>query len=405
MSNETVRDRMAAEVGASLRARCALLWVVSPEEARVERSLVEIAAANKYDPDTVYAWDCVGGVTNPIDGKERVAGGGAGTQDIDQMLAFIRASQKPGLWILRDAAPWLKAPSTSRALRSLARELPKSTVKKTIVILTPSAEVPPELADHAVVVKWSLPDRVEIGAIFDRAISNLMTGSTAEERERSRSAVTEAYAGVREAAIEAAVGLTAEAVATCYSKSLVTQRGKIVPALVAEEKRRVVNREKGIEWHEPDPRGMDAVGGLECLKAWLVARRSAFSDRAQAFGLPKPKGILMAGVPGCLHGDTPIHDPVDDTTRTVRQRFLEAVPFNVTALGSNGPVKTVALPPREYPAVPMLRFTLASGETVTVTEAHRFMLVDGSWVTAFEVCARLRAGERVLLASTSESSP
>ena len=47
------------------------------------------------------------------------------------------------------------------------------------------------------------------------------------------------------------------------------------------------------------PGGLDAVGGLDNLKAWLTARRLAYSAKAREYGLPAPKGALLAGVPGC----------------------------------------------------------------------------------------------------------
>jgi SpoVK/Ycf46/Vps4 family AAA+-type ATPase len=49
----------------------------------------------------------------------------------------------------------------------------------------------------------------------------------------------------------------------------------------------------------PLPGGLDAVGGLDNLKAWLESRRLAYSPRARAYGLPPPKGALLVGIPGC----------------------------------------------------------------------------------------------------------
>jgi SpoVK/Ycf46/Vps4 family AAA+-type ATPase len=43
---------------------------------------------------------------------------------------------------------------------------------------------------------------------------------------------------------------------------------------------------------------LDAIGGLEILKGWLTARRSALSQKARAYGLPAPKGMLLLGPPG-----------------------------------------------------------------------------------------------------------
>jgi hypothetical protein len=101
----------------------------------------------------------------------------------------------------------------------------------------------------------------------------------------------------RDAAIDAAIGLSAEATSAVYAQSIVTQGRRIVPAFVADEKKRIVNT-KGIEVHDADPRGLDAVGGLETLKEWLATRRLGFSQEARDFGLPTPKGMLLVGVPG-----------------------------------------------------------------------------------------------------------
>src|SRR5207249_9874149 len=43
---------------------------------------------------------------------------------------------------------------------------------------------------------------------------------------------------------------------------------------------------------------MDHIGGLDVLKGWLRKRQSAFSEEARQFGLPRPKRILMIGIPG-----------------------------------------------------------------------------------------------------------
>jgi len=43
---------------------------------------------------------------------------------------------------------------------------------------------------------------------------------------------------------------------------------------------------------------LDAIGGLEALKAWLLQRREAFTRRARDYRLPVPKGMLVLGVPG-----------------------------------------------------------------------------------------------------------
>jgi ATP-dependent 26S proteasome regulatory subunit len=281
---ETAGQRMASEVGALLKARNALLWVVTPEEGRVERALIGAASAKGVDYP-VRMWDCVAGVTNAV-GEE--AAPGRACQDPAVVLNYIRDLRERSVWILRDLHKWMD-PTILRSLRNLAKSLPKfvRSEARAVVILSPSTDVPPELQDHAVVVKWELPDRAEIGSIYDGVLSGL--------KPEDASAIN---SDVREQAVEAAVGLSAEAAASCFSKSLVTQGKRIVPAVIAAEKKRVV-KGKGLEWFDADSRGLDAVGGLEPLKEWLTRRRAAFSQRARDYGLPLPKGLLLVGVPGC----------------------------------------------------------------------------------------------------------
>jgi SpoVK/Ycf46/Vps4 family AAA+-type ATPase len=41
------------------------------------------------------------------------------------------------------------------------------------------------------------------------------------------------------------------------------------------------------------------VGGLDELKRWLTLRARGFEPAAKDFGLEPPRGVLIAGVPGC----------------------------------------------------------------------------------------------------------
>jgi len=215
---------------------------------------------------------------------------GASATDPAQALAAIRDSSKRAVWILRDIPQWLKDPTVLRGLRSLARSLPLAPrdTARAVIVLTPSGDVPAELSGHAVVIDWPLPDRAEIGALLQTALDALPDDIRAQAAEN----------GTRDAAIDAAVGLTEEEAGACYRKSLVISR-KIDPATVAVEKKRVIAREKVLEWFDPLPGGLDAIGGLDLLKGWLNGRRSAFSAKARAYGLPAPKGCLLVGVPGC----------------------------------------------------------------------------------------------------------
>src|SRR5580704_16022160 len=44
---------------------------------------------------------------------------------------------------------------------------------------------------------------------------------------------------------------------------------------------------------------MASVGGLENLKHWLEQRRGTWEEKARAFGLEPPRGVVILGVQGC----------------------------------------------------------------------------------------------------------
>lgn len=272
-------NQVNADITSLLRARNTLLWITSREEVRVERALVDACGAAKY---VTRYWDCVAGVTDAvgatIDGQ---------LSDPSAALAWVRARRERMVLVMRDLHKWLD-PVVLRALRSLARDLqtaPQGEARM-IIVLSPSGEVPAELS-CATVLEYPLPDRAEVARILDNVIDAVPADMRA----------TVAPDDTRDRAIDAALGLSAEEIGNCYARSLVTTK-TIDPAMVNSEKRRVIAREKVLTWHDPDPRGLDAVGGLDVLKQWLRARRAAFTPAARAFGLPPPKGMMLVGVPG-----------------------------------------------------------------------------------------------------------
>jgi hypothetical protein len=292
-------QQTAADVVALLKARNPLLWVVTREEARVERFVMEAAAAANYLPRT---WDVAAGVCNISGQPERNIGGqdpGDTMRAIDTKSRETKTNDKGeevgerGAWIMRDMPVWLNGglntAGTLRQLRNLARSLPgcPRTSAQAVIILTPSADVPPELVGHATVINWPLPDRQEIADILGAAIRILPP----EVQET-------ALNGSRESAIDAAIGLTGEEAAACYAKSLVLTR-TIDPAAVAMEKKRLVSKIDGVEWFDPLPGGLSAVGGLDLFKQYLVQRAVAWTPEARAYGLPLPVGALVAGHSGC----------------------------------------------------------------------------------------------------------
>jgi SpoVK/Ycf46/Vps4 family AAA+-type ATPase len=284
---------IAADVSALLRARNMLLWIVTREEERTELLMIEACASAGYIPQT---WDVAQGFCD-MNGKVTNAAvvdpGDAIGSLMDAISGDRYGKNERTVTLMRDLPVWIsgaQGAATLRKLRNFARQASSATPDRAqaIIILSPSGDVPPELSNHVTVLELPMPDREEIAAVLDATLRNL-----SEDMQK-----TAAPNGTRDAAIDAAVGLTSEEASSCYAKSLVQLR-RIDPVAVAQEKKRVIARERILEWFDPLPGGLDAVGGLDNLKDWLKTRRGAYSAAAREYGLPSPKGAMLVGIPGC----------------------------------------------------------------------------------------------------------
>lgn len=289
------------DITALLKARNPLLWVVTREDDRAESSIVDAAALAGM---SVRFWDAARGMTDLTGAVDRANPGPDPRAILSAIEARLAASETRNrplsteekresfLFVLRDFHKHLD-PFTVAAVKSIASRLPNVAPFCAMLVLAPSAaEIPPELSIVST-VEFPIPDRAEIARILDGSLSGL------ERSARARNiAIDPPSDTLRDAAIDAAVGLTAREAQNCFARSFVSTGGKLDCAIISGEKKRVIAREKVLTWYDPDPRGLDAIGGLDAAKAWLTMRKRAFGPAARAYGLPAPKGLMLVGIPG-----------------------------------------------------------------------------------------------------------
>lgn len=295
----------AGEVAAKLRSRAPLIVVVTPEEARVEPHLYEAARAAGYDDVRFY--DIAQGFT---DLNKKVIMGDRGQGDVDEALAAIKENESRAAWVMRDLTPWIKEPVglvTARALRNLINSLPDRPLDKAqaIIMITAKSDLPPEISTDAQVIEWPMPDRDEMGVILDAACAPVLNSTAIREdgtpviSEDVKTGVRDSITGDnRSAAVDAAIGLSGSEAQSCFATSLVMLR-RIDPPTIAQEKKRVVAKERLMKWFDPPPGGFENVGGLENYKEWARQRKIAYTPAARAYGLTSPKGVVLVGISGC----------------------------------------------------------------------------------------------------------
>jgi SpoVK/Ycf46/Vps4 family AAA+-type ATPase len=277
MSDKVTSKR---EIEFLIQARYVLLYVVSPEEARVEKALLEIAGKRNRK---VLAWSIT-------QGFESLDGGSSYSDIRDPLRAldFVTKFEDNLICVLRDFHPYMKDPAVVRKLRDCARNLKESRYNIHLVLLSATYAAPIEIEKELAVVDFDLPERDELEKIVWEVAGNAPPSITLAVKTDVEE---------REAVIEAARGLTADEARSVFAKSLVKKRDFDVQTIMAEKKG-IIRKSGILEFYETDQKFSD-VGGLEVLKAWLRKRKSSFSRDARDFGLPSPKGLLLIGLPGC----------------------------------------------------------------------------------------------------------
>jgi len=294
--------------------------------------------------------------------------------------------EAPGILVFLDLHTWIDNldPTSERAIKDLVSRASK--VGLFVIFLGYNFSIPASFARYVTISDFDLPDRDEL--------NNLLT--LVEASATGGGVKLDALAnGEREEVLRAATGLSAPEAENAFALAVIeaakedpTEPRTIEASTVYREKASAVRRSGLMEIIEPDPRGLDAIGGLDNLKHWIKTRKHCYTRKAKAYGLPSPRGVLAVGVPGCLHPDTPIYDPVDRSTKTVKERADEGCCFHVYALSGNQPIIAEAWPPLAYRKAEMVKLTLDTGEQITVTKGHRIW--NGvSWVEASLVCESL----------------
>ena len=156
------------------------------------------------------------------------------------------------------------------------------TKGKVLIILGCRQLLPPELEREFVLMEFNLPDREALGTVLDGICGSAkLKKPTGDDWERI---------------LDAASGLTTAEAENAFALSIVGVKA-VQAVKVAQEKASTVKRNGLLELVEVQE-GLEDIGGLDVLKDWLLKRKDAFSHKAQAYGLPSLKGLLIVGIPG-----------------------------------------------------------------------------------------------------------
>jgi ATP-dependent 26S proteasome regulatory subunit len=257
------------------------LYLVSPEEQRVEAELKSVAehlnrsraAGEHYQ---LCYWSVVDGLVNTQSNQVHNA------NDPLEVLQVISDQPERTLFLLKDYHLFLHDPNPIivRKLKDVLLEA--KTKQKTLLIVGCRLVLPPELERELTVVEFALPGKEALGNVLGGIVESAgIKGLAVEQQEK---------------AIDAACGLTTIEAENAFALSYVQTR-TITPEVVAREKAQVVKKSGLLEIIQARE-SLESIGGLDVLKNWLVKRRNAFTQRAVEYGLPPARGLLIIGLAG-----------------------------------------------------------------------------------------------------------
>jgi hypothetical protein len=270
ISSTSSQAQFLRELRSLLRAPYALIHLQTFEESRALSLIRRLA---KADERPVFTWSAI----TDFDGSP-------GDGDLGKALERIARSSKPGVFVLEDVHETLDEARTRRRLREICRD---DSDDKTIILLGPTRIDARELDKDLVRIAMPLPGREVVSDACEHVFGDLDDGLD------------------RDALISGAMGLTEREasrafhrVRQLYEEALDRNAPFDLGQAILQEKQRLIGASEVLEFF-PLEHGLDEVGGLDNLKRWLGERKKAFSEDAQRYGLPSPKGLLLIGVQGC----------------------------------------------------------------------------------------------------------
>jgi hypothetical protein len=257
-----------------------IIYIETWEEGRATEALNLVAGDLNL---ALYEWTATQGMARS---------GGApiyNTQEPAQVLAQIGGIAGDAIFLLKDFNKHLEQDIIVRKLRDLAQQFRRA--RRAIMISAPVVYIPVDLEKDTARYLLGFPDESEISQQVATVVRQLVS------EFHIKSELPQAQMA---ALVHALGGLTRQEASRVLNQAVLENNRFDLGTIdrVREAKGALIKDQGVLEFVKVDS-GMDSVGGLVRLKAWLEKRRGALSPEAVRFGLEPPKGILILGVQGC----------------------------------------------------------------------------------------------------------
>lgn len=272
--------RMYEKLQLYLDAGFPLIYIHSFEESKVDSIIAKSVGGRKvFEWDEMYRYRNMktGEIINSDYGLNDVLKDGIKDQELDRKILVIK-----------DVVEYLDNPEIVSLLKNACIQIEKGAIDTAIILVSSTLKIPKGLEEYITIF--------EMEYLKDEEIRDTINHFLEENEEECVSdnlleEMTVAFKGLSEMEIERILALA-------YAGDGKLTREDL--ALILEQKYQMVKK-SGILEMIPLSESLSDVGGLEVLKEWLEKKAKILKNmkKASAFGVEVPKGVLIAGTPGC----------------------------------------------------------------------------------------------------------
>src|SRR6516225_10489622 len=158
------------ELETLIRARYPILYIISSEELRVTNLAVEIA---KKRQKKAFEWSYTTGIVPAGTSIQAQKIRNPATKDPLAALDQVIEQVEPAIFIFKDLHPFLTKNNYAivRKLKEIALHLKNSF--KTIVLISPMMEIPPELEKEITVLNYPQPTKEDLAVLLDKILEDV----------------------------------------------------------------------------------------------------------------------------------------------------------------------------------------------------------------------------------------
>ena len=276
MENKSLKSKLVRYIDAGFP----IIYINTFEEDKVDVIISEISNGKE-----IYEWNETNGYID-FETKAPMQEDCTLEQMLDQLKTRNLLDRK--IIILKDIAPYLDKPKIVSKIKGIARIINQGA-DAAIMIVSSILVIPKDLEKFITILEMDYLGTDEIKTVIRNFIQDNAISQTIEEELIEE--LASAFKGLTEFEIQNLLALSYADDGELTKKDL---------RLIFDQKQQMIKK-AGILEMIPLKETVEDIGGLENLKEWFIRKAKVYKNmgKAKKYGVDMPKGMLIAGVPGC----------------------------------------------------------------------------------------------------------